>query len=515
MPDITREEENKQHNPPDKVDSNAAHETSDRAAILENDPAPRSKAWMYKSRKIGPVTLQPYASPLSQLLIVSFVCFLCPGMFNAVSGLGAAGQVDPHDINNATTALYSAFSVVGFFAGSIANRIGLRLTLGLGGFGYFLYIASILSYNHNRNAGFLIFAGALLGVCAALLWCAQGAVMMGYPSEKDKGKAISIFWIIFNLGAVIGSLIPLGLNFHSKAGNVNDGTYIAFLVLMALGFILSFTIVDAKHVARPDGSRVVVMKHPTWQSEFKGLFSVLRTDWTIILLFPMFLASNWFYTYQFQDVNAAYFNIRTRALNNVLYWLSQILGALITGYALDSAIPRRLRARIAWTVLLILTFAVWGGGYAFQRRYTRASVDPQTSGFVTMDFRDAGYGGPLVLYMAYGLYDATYQTIIYWLMGSLTNNARKLANFTGFFKGIQSAGAAITPAIDNAGVAYMGNLAGCWGLLAGSLVVAAPLVWGRVTDTTSLAEDLKFSDETFEEVAPVQERIGEGWREKE
>lgn len=26
-------------------------------------------------------------------------------------------------------------------------------------------------------------------------------------------------------------------------------------------------------------------------------------------------------------------------------------------------------------------------------------------------------------------------------MGALTNNARKLANFTGFYKGIQSAGA--------------------------------------------------------------------------
>jgi hypothetical protein len=29
-------------------------------------------------------------------------------------------------------------------------------------------------------------------------------------------------------------------------------------------------------------------------------------------------------------------------------------------------------------------------------------------------------------------------------MGSLTNNSRKLANFAGFYKGIQSAGAAIT-----------------------------------------------------------------------
>jgi MFS family permease len=176
-------------------------------ALLENDPAPKGKPWMYKSMKLGPIKIPYYASPPFQLGLVAFVCFLCPGMYNAVNGLGAAGQVDPYDINNANTAVYSTFSVVSFFAGSIANRIGLRLTLGLGGFGYFLYIASILSYNHNKNAGFLIFAGAVLGVCAALLWTAQGAVMMSYPSEKNKGKYISWFWMIFNLGAVIGSLV--------------------------------------------------------------------------------------------------------------------------------------------------------------------------------------------------------------------------------------------------------------------------------------------------------------------
>lgn len=173
---------------------------------IEN-PRPEGKPWMYKQLMIGPLTLPWYASPETQLVIVSLVCFLCPGMFNAVSGLGGGGQLDPTDVNNANTALYSTFAVVGFFAGTIANRIGLRLTLSFGGFGYFLYVASLLSYNHNKNSGFVIFAGALLGVCAGLLWCAQGTVMMSYPLESQKGKFIAVFWVIFNLGGVIGSLV--------------------------------------------------------------------------------------------------------------------------------------------------------------------------------------------------------------------------------------------------------------------------------------------------------------------
>ena len=65
-------------------------------------------------------------------------------------------------------------------------------------------------------------------------------------------------------------------------------------------------------------------------------------------------------------------------------------------------------------------------------------------------------------------------------MGSLSNNSRKLANFAGFYKGIQSAGAVIAPAIDNTLPPYMNALAGNWGLLAGSLVIAAPVVFLKI-----------------------------------
>jgi MFS family permease len=171
--------------------------------------APRPAGWMYKQARIGPVTFPWYASPMAQLLIVSFVCFLCPGMFNALSGLGGGGMVNPDVNNSANVALYSTFATVAFFAGTIANRLGIKLTLSFGGLGYCIYASSLLCYDHTSNAGFVIFSGALLGVCAGLLWTAQGAIMMSYPPEDTKGRYISIFWMIFNLGAVLGSLVSL------------------------------------------------------------------------------------------------------------------------------------------------------------------------------------------------------------------------------------------------------------------------------------------------------------------
>ncbi|KAL1962034.1 hypothetical protein VTN77DRAFT_678 [Rasamsonia byssochlamydoides] len=464
---------------------------------IEEDPHVQGKSWMYKPLKIGSWTGPWFASPEFQLLLVSFVCFMCPGMFNAVSGLGAGGQVDPHDVNDANTALYSTFAVVGFFAGSIANRIGLKLTLSIGGFGYFLYVASLLNYNHNKNVGFLVFAGALLGVCAGLLWCAQGAVMMSYPLESQKGVFIAVFWVIFNLGGVIGSLVPLGQNMHSIAGQVNDGTYIAFMVLMAFGFVLAWGLSDSKHIKRRDGSRVIVMKNPTWQSEIMGLFETLHSDFYIVLLFPMFLSSNWFTAYQFNAVNGFYFDIRTRALNSLLYWLCQMVGAFVFGQLLDlKCLSRKARAKMGLGLLFAITMAIWGGGYAFQKTYTRETPKPN------MDFTSSGYVGPMFLYMFYGFYDAAFQTCTYWFMGALSNNSRKLANFAGFYKGIQSAGAAITWRMDALNTPFLREFGACWGLLAGSIVIAAPVIFCKIQEHVDIEEDLKFSDEIFAEVAP-------------
>ena len=155
------------------------------------------------------------------------------------------------------------------------------------------------------------------------------------------------------------------------------------------------------------------MKHPTWKTEIVGLWETLRDDSYIILLFPMFFASNWFYTYQYNDVNLARFNPRTRALNNTLYWLAQMFGALAFGFALDmSSFRRTRRALAAWVSMLVLTFAIWGGGYVFQKKYTRE--DTAQEDHFLYDWSSDGYVGPMFLYIFYGFYDAAWQTCVYW-----------------------------------------------------------------------------------------------------
>ncbi|KAK3343587.1 major facilitator superfamily domain-containing protein [Lasiosphaeria hispida] len=484
-----------------------AVEPTEHTAAPTHTPAGRPTGWMHKGFRVAGHEFW-YASPIVQLVMVALVCFLCPGMFNALGGLGAGGQVDATAQNNASTALYSVFAVVAFFSGTIVNTLGVKLTLSFGGLGYCIYAASFLSYNHNENFGFVIFAGAFLGLCAGLLWTAQGTIMMSYPHEEKKGRYIALFWIIFNMGAVIGSLIPLGQNINSTGtGPVNDGTYVGFIVLMFVGAVLALFLVNASSVIRDDGSKVILMKNPSWKTEFQGLIDTITQAPWVILLFPMFFASNTFYTYQQNDFNGAHFNTRTRALNNTLYWTSQILGAIVFGYGLDYGKARRsVRAKVSFIALSVVMLVVWGGGWDWQRKQApREVVESKTVQYVGYDWTDGGdkFIGPMFLMMFYGFFDAAWQTSIYWYMGALSNSGRKAANLAGFYKGIQSAGAAVFWALDGTKQPYNTMFGATWGLVTGALIFAAPVIWLKIKDTVTIEEDLKFSDETVADVAPT------------
>lgn len=72
-----------------------------------------------------------FASPIVQIVLLGFVSLCCPGMFNALQGLGAGGSMSSNVAltDAANGALYGCFAIVGFFAGSITNTLGVKYTL--------------------------------------------------------------------------------------------------------------------------------------------------------------------------------------------------------------------------------------------------------------------------------------------------------------------------------------------------------------------------------------------------
>jgi hypothetical protein len=164
--------------------------------------------------------------------------------------------------------------------------------------------------------------------------------------------------------------------------------------------------------------------------------------------------------------------------------LAQIFGSLLFGNFLDwSRFSRRQRGIAGWIILFIVINAVWGGGLAFERQTCRDCPSPK------QDIFDPGYTGNLFLYIFFGLLDSMWQTYAYWLMGALSNDPRKLAYFAGFYKSIQSAGAAVIWRIDALKAPFLAIYASSWALCAAGLVFGLPIVWWKIHETNVHRED--------------------------
>lgn len=87
-------------------------------------------------------------------------------------------------------------------------------------------------------------------------------------------------------------------------------------------------------------------------------------------------------------------------------------------------------------------------------------------------------------------------------MGALGNSGRKLANLAGFYKGLQSAGAAVMWSLDEKKIPFMNEYASNFGLLCGSILIAVPVVFFKIKDSVPVEEELQGTGETLEDVLP-------------
>ncbi|RDA88571.1 hypothetical protein CP532_5838 [Ophiocordyceps camponoti-leonardi (nom. inval.)] len=443
--------------------------------------------------------IQIYSLPWTQILLISVICFCLPGMYNALAGLGGCGQVDSSVAANATVAMLSTMAITSLFiAGPLFAWAGPRLSLMAGGWTYALYSGSLLNFNRTGNGAFVIASGALLGIGASLLWIVQGAIMTSYVDESRKGRAIAIFWVIFNLGGGIGSLASFGLNFNSVKGSVSSATYAALMVVMLFGWLLGLFLCSPSRVRgatipsppspKEEKQRAAAVGRKTWREKamdtVRMSIKVLYT-WRVACMLPLFFSANFFYSYQQNTVNGDTFNIHTRSLNGACYWLSQMAGGLFIGLILDlSYLGRRGRARLGWSIALVLGLVIWGGGYQFQLWQNERLARNQKQ---DVDFRDSSVAaGPMALYAFYGAYDAIWQAFAYWLIGTETNSPARTAILVGAYKGLQATGGSIAFRINATGLDPTTELAVNWGLCIGSLIIVLPVVW---TVSASTAEE--------------------------
>ena len=382
-------------------------------------------------------------SVLSQVALVGLICFCEPGLYNAIISM-AGGINDPELISTSNTIVYATFALSSLVAPALINAIGPRWSLTLGTTGYWFYVGSLYFYQRGTVGGWAVNAAAVaIGSCAGPLWTAQNALCLAYPPLERKGQYFSVFWIVFNLGGVVGGVITLVTNWHSSSSNASGSTFLLFIALMMAGSLLATTLAPPEDVVRPDGSSVVVQSLSDYRAEARATLALFKHR-EMLLLTPLFAYTGWFYPYQFGVFNAGLFNARTQGLCNTFYWGAQMLGAHWIGKHLDSVPEGGGRATRATRALYWLSFATVSTWLvaAYINSYFDLTVSTRLGMDFESDFED--FLGPAALYISWGFLDAFIQCYTYWLFGQLTSSVSMTARMSGYMKFVGALCAAIS-----------------------------------------------------------------------
>lgn len=193
---------------------------------------------------------------------------------------------------------------------------------------------------------------------------------------------------------------------------------------MSIGTFLTLAILPPSKVVRDDGTKCTNIQYSNVTTEAIEI-GKLFLNWKMLLIVPAAWSSNFFYTYQFNNVNGVMFNLRTRGLNNVFYWGAQMAGSIGIGYIMDFSFKsRRTRGFFGIIVVAVLSSAIWAGGLANQLGYSRGNKPEK------LDFKGGSdYAGPFVLYFSFGLLDAMFQSLVYWVIGALANDSETLSRY--------------------------------------------------------------------------------------
>jgi len=81
---------------------------------------------------------------------------------------------------------------------------------------------------------------------------------------------IAVFWILFNLGAMVGGFITLFTNYDTQPGESNyatDSTFWVFISIMGVGSIMTLFLSNPEEVTRSDGTKIEVDPFPDVKKE--------------------------------------------------------------------------------------------------------------------------------------------------------------------------------------------------------------------------------------------------------
>ncbi|KAF8075059.1 major facilitator superfamily domain-containing protein [Lyophyllum atratum] len=374
-----------------------------------------------------------YRSTLFQMLVVGFIAFLGPGLWNATNSLGAGGALEPYLVNAANSIVFAVLGLLCIVSAIAVNKIGVKWTLVLGSLAWAPYSSALYQNNRYGTQWYVIFAASVCGISAGLYWAAEGTIVLAYPEHKKRGRYLAIWLAFKSSGQIVGGAINLGVNINrSTGGKISYATLLAFVVLQVLAVPAAFLISNPEQVEREDGTKVKVEPRTSTREQIRILGkSIISKEMGLLL--PLFFSS-WFYWGYASTFLTLYFSVRARALASFLSAITGIIATTLLGYFLDSQrLPLNARARYGGIFVMVVFSGMLIWALIVQHQYSGNNPGK-------LDWLSPGFGRGFGLYIMLNTAGNMVQNYLYWSVGSLGDGTSELTRNAGIFRGVEAWG---------------------------------------------------------------------------
>ncbi|KAF7881990.1 uncharacterized protein EAF01_011770 [Botrytis porri] len=378
-----------------------------------------------------------YRSSLFNAFVIGAVGFLAPGMWNAMSSLGAGGAESPFLVNAANALVFGLMGIFCVLGGPIANRIGLKYTLTLGAVGYPVYSAGLYANNRYGNVWLVLVGAVTCGISAGLFWASEGAVALGYPEPAKRGKYMNI-WLWFRTGGpLVGGAIVLGLNHASnqkKKGKVGYAVYIIFITLQCLAAFMALALSPPDKAQRSDGSKIKIIHEKSFKAEIRALIKTCaRRD--ILLLLLVFWAA--YFNQYSGNYEVYYFGVRARALIGFVGNFANLFASQIMSMLLDyKEIPVKQRLNIGFYYVIFWHLVAWIYAWVVNEKFGAEQPD--------LDWTDGEFTKGFFVILLWSFSQQSLQNWLYYFVSTKTDNISELSRFAGILRGQESFAQAVS-----------------------------------------------------------------------
>lgn len=388
-----------------------------------------------------------YRTTLFNAFVIGAVGFLAPGLWNAMSSLGAGGAQSPFLVNAANALVFGLMGILCLLGGPLANRIGLAWTLFLGAVGYPVYSAGLYANSRYGNVWLVLVGAVACGLSAGLFWASEGAVALGYPEPGKRGRYMNI-WLWFRTGGpLLGGAVVLALNNDADAkskGGIEPRTYLVFVALQCVAAPVALLLSPPDKVQRADGSRVVVRAEASFAGELRALWRLSKRK-DVLLLLPVFWAA--YFNQYSGNFQAYYFGVRARALIGFVMNFGVLLSSQIISALLDyTGLAVRKRIEYGFYYVVVLHAAAWSYGWAIQEKYTARGADAPS-----WDWEDRGFVEGFFVLMLWDFSRQALQNWLYYFLATKAADISELSRFSGVLRGQESFAQAVAFGVNTRG----------------------------------------------------------------